>query len=93
MDAYFVRARPIADHDELVALAIAAGLPGERVREVLASDAFGTDVEADQREAAALGANGVPFFVIDRRYGISGAQPTELFEQALRQAWDERGAA
>ena len=93
MDAYFVRSRPIADHDVLMALAVEAGLPEERVRAVLASDAFVADVEADQREAAALGANGVPFFVIDRRYGISGAQPTELFEQALRQAWAERGAA
>jgi predicted DsbA family dithiol-disulfide isomerase len=69
------------------------GLPSQRVREVLASQEFAPDVEADQREAGALGANGVPFFVIDRRYGISGAQPTELFEQALRQAWDERRPA
>ena len=88
--AYFTEGQAIGDPAVLAAVAEEVGLPADRVREVLASQEFADDVAADQAEATALGANGVPFFVIDRRYGISGAQPAELFEQALRQAWDER---
>jgi predicted DsbA family dithiol-disulfide isomerase len=51
--------------------------------------AYADDVRADEREAAELGANGVPFFVLDRKYGVSGAQPAEVFAQALTQAWGE----
>jgi len=90
MRAYFTEALVVGDRDVLERLAADAGLPAERVREVLTSSEFDADVDRDQREAAALGATGVPFFVIDRRYGVSGAQPVELFEQALRQAWDDR---
>jgi predicted DsbA family dithiol-disulfide isomerase len=90
MRAYFTEALVVSDHALLERLAVETGLPAERVRKVLTSSEFDVDVEADQREAAALGATGVPFFVIDRRYGVSGAQPVELFEQALRQAWDDR---
>jgi predicted DsbA family dithiol-disulfide isomerase len=71
-------------------LAVEAGLPADRVREVLSTSEYQVDVESDQREAAALGASGVPFVVIDRRYGVSGAQPAELFGQALRRAWADR---
>ncbi|MGW2942960.1 DsbA family oxidoreductase, partial [Streptomyces sp. NPDC001226] len=52
--------------------------------------AYADAVRADEREAAELGANGVPFFVLDRKYGVSGAQPAEVFTQALTQAWGER---
>jgi len=93
LQAYFVQSLAIGDHDVLAELAVDVGLPAERVRAVLGSLEFAADVEADAAEAAALGANGVPFFVIDRKYGVSGAQPAELFEQALRQAWDERRPA
>ncbi|HEX3005176.1 MAG TPA: DsbA family oxidoreductase [Angustibacter sp.] len=88
--AYFTEGRAVGDADVLAALADEVGLPPDRVRAVLASDEYADDVAADQAEAQALGANGVPFFVIDRRYGVSGAQPVELFEQALRQAWSEK---
>ena len=57
---------------------------------MLASDAHAADVEADVEEARELGAGGVPFFVVDRRYGISGAQPVEVFARALEQAWADR---
>ncbi|WP_426565709.1 DsbA family oxidoreductase [Angustibacter sp. McL0619] len=90
LSAYFVEALAVGDHDVLARLATEAGLPEQRVRQVLDSQEYAADVETDQREAAELGANGVPFFVIDRKYGVSGAQPSELFEQALKQAWDER---
>jgi predicted DsbA family dithiol-disulfide isomerase len=93
LSAYFVESLAVGERDVLLALATEVGLPAERVREVLGSQEFAEDVAADQREAAELGAGGVPFFVIDRRYGVSGAQPAELFEQALKQAWAERRPA
>jgi predicted DsbA family dithiol-disulfide isomerase len=91
--AYFTEGQAVGDPAVLTALAADVGLPLERVRQVLDSQEYADDVAADQAEAQALGATGVPFFVIDRRYGVSGAQPVELFEQALRQAWSEKQPA
>jgi predicted DsbA family dithiol-disulfide isomerase len=77
--------------ERLVELAVGAGLDADEVRGVLADpDAYADEVRADEREAAALGASGVPFFVLDRAYGVSGAQPVEVFAQALTQAWGDR---
>ncbi|MER6037250.1 DsbA family oxidoreductase [Streptomyces sp. NPDC001835] len=77
--------------ERLVELAGEAGLDTEAARKVLADpDAYADEVRADEREAAELGATGVPFFVLDRKYGVSGAQPAEVFTQALTQAWGER---
>ncbi|MBY8866044.1 DsbA family oxidoreductase [Streptomyces sennicomposti] len=90
--ANFAEERSVfAEGDERLAeLAIAAGLDADEVRRVLADpDAYADEVRADEREAAQLGATGVPFFVLDRRYGVSGAQPAEVFAQALAQAWQE----
>ena len=87
--AYFLRAENVADHDQLRRLAEKAGLETERVEEMLAGSEYVDDVEADIRAAADLGANGVPFFVIDRKYGVSGAQPADFFVQVLERAWSE----
>lgn len=89
--ANFAEERSVFDSDErLVELAVGAGLVAEDARKVLADPtAYADDVRADEREAAELGANGVPFFVLDRKYGVSGAQPAEVFAQALTQAWGE----
>ena len=77
--------------ERLVELAVEAGLDADEVRKVLADPtAYADDVRADEREAAELGVNGVPFFVLDRTYGVSGAQPAEVFTQALTQAWGNR---
>ncbi|MFK0127665.1 DsbA family oxidoreductase [Streptomyces nigra] len=77
--------------DRLVELAVEAGLDADEVRRVLADpEAYADDVRSDEREAAQLGATGVPFFVLDRTYGVSGAQPAEVFTQALTQAWGDR---
>ncbi|MEU6365935.1 DsbA family oxidoreductase [Streptomyces sp. NPDC046931] len=77
--------------DRLVELAVEAGLDADDARGVLADPtAYADAVRADEREAAELGARGVPFFVLDRTYGVSGAQPAEVFTQALTQAWGER---
>ncbi|MFF6998682.1 DsbA family oxidoreductase [Streptomyces sp. NPDC008313] len=90
--ANFAEERSVFDDDErLVELAVAAGLDAGAARAVLADPtAYADAVRADEREAAELGASGVPFFVLDRAYGVSGAQPTEVFTRALEQAWDAR---
>ncbi|WP_318198704.1 DsbA family oxidoreductase [Streptomyces sp. MCL20-2] len=91
--ANFAEERSVFDDEVLVALAEEAGLDAAEARAVLADpEAYADDVRADEREAAELGANAVPFFVLDRRYGISGGQPSEVFVQALEQAWKDRPA-
>ncbi|MEO9324246.1 DsbA family oxidoreductase [Nocardioides sp. C4-1] len=90
LHAYFVEARNLADHDVLVDVATSVGLDADAARTVLASDAHADDVAADVAQAAAYGATGVPFFVVDAKYGVSGAQPTEVFSQLLETAWAER---
>ncbi|OIV35338.1 protein-disulfide isomerase [Mangrovactinospora gilvigrisea] len=81
------------DTERVVALAVEAGLDASDARAVLADpERFGDAVRAEEREAAELGATGVPFFVLDRKYGVSGAQPPEAFTQALTQAWGDRPA-
>jgi predicted DsbA family dithiol-disulfide isomerase len=87
--AYFLRARNVADHQVLLAAATEVGIDEVAAKEVLAGDAYADAVEHDIREAAALGATGVPFFVVDRKYGVSGAQPVEVFTQVLDRAWQE----
>ncbi|MCL2541624.1 MAG: DsbA family oxidoreductase [Nocardioidaceae bacterium] len=84
--AYFTRGESMGDDDVLRGAAERAGLEAAAVEEVLTTDAFRDEVLADVAQARAYGASGVPFFVIDQRYGISGAQPTEVFAQALEQA-------
>jgi predicted DsbA family dithiol-disulfide isomerase len=87
--AYFTRAENVADHTLLRALAGKVGLDAGRVASVLASSEYAAEVERDGRDATALGATGVPFFVIDRRYGVAGAQPADVFGQVLDRAWAE----
>lgn len=89
MQAYFTEGEPIGDRDTLVRLAAEVGLGEAEARTVLEDDAYTVDVRADEREASELGISGVPFFVLDRQYGISGAQPSELFLGALERAWSE----
>jgi predicted DsbA family dithiol-disulfide isomerase len=92
MAAYFIEGRPIGTRDTLLELAAEVGLDPDRARAVLDGDEFTAEVRADEREAAELGISGVPFFVIDRRYGVSGAQPAQLLARALDQAWSEARA-
>ncbi|HET7488692.1 MAG TPA: DsbA family oxidoreductase [Acidimicrobiales bacterium] len=92
MDAYFTRGEPIADHEILTRLALAAGLQEHEVADVLAGEAFAADVRADEAEARRLGVTGVPFFVVDRRYAVAGAQKADVLLGALEQAWAERTA-
>jgi predicted DsbA family dithiol-disulfide isomerase len=85
--AHFTQQRSLFDHESLVELAAEAGLDPDEARRVLTDGTYTEAVDADGREARALGADGVPFFVIDNRYGVSGAQPIEFFSKALDDAW------
>jgi predicted DsbA family dithiol-disulfide isomerase len=89
MAAYFTEGRRIGDPETLVGLLSEIGVSTEDARSALEGDANVAGVRADERVAAELGISGVPFFVLDRRQGVSGAQPPELMLQALRQAWTE----
>ncbi|MDQ2809187.1 MAG: DsbA family oxidoreductase [Chloroflexota bacterium] len=85
--AYFTEGAAVGDLDTLVALAAEVGLPAAEARTVLAGTAYSAEVRADEQRAQALGIRGVPFFVLDDTYAVSGAQSAAVFEQALEQAW------
>jgi predicted DsbA family dithiol-disulfide isomerase len=84
--AHFTEQRSIFDRDSLVALAADAGLDADEARRVLQEDAYAAAVAADVDEARRLGITGVPFFVLDGKYGVSGAQPVDTFLAALARA-------
>ena len=83
---YFENALPIFTIDELMPFVRAAGLDAEVAREVIAAGSYQSAVAADLEVAAQFGATGVPFFVFDRRFGISGAQPFEVFVETITKA-------
>jgi predicted DsbA family dithiol-disulfide isomerase len=87
---YLRDGEPIGDPEALTRLTVAAGLDHAEVSEVLGGDRFAAEVRADEDQARAFAISGVPFFVLDRRYGVSGAQPTEVLLGALREAWGAR---
>ncbi|MFC6153484.1 DsbA family oxidoreductase [Nocardioides yefusunii] len=86
---HFTENRNVADADVLTEVAVAVGLDADRVAQVLAGDEFADAVQADIAQAQAYGSTGVPFFVVDAKYGVSGAQPKEAFTQVLERAWSE----
>jgi predicted DsbA family dithiol-disulfide isomerase len=86
MRGYFTEAEAIGDTATLERLAVEAGLDRDEVAEVLAGDRFGTEVREDERRAQLLGIRAVPFFVIDERIGVEGAQPSEVILRALQHA-------
>jgi len=87
--AYFTRGESMGDRDVLLGAAAEVGIDRARAEEVLAGKEYADAVLADIDQARAFGATGVPFYVVDRKYGISGAQPAEIFSQVLERAWDE----
>lgn len=87
--AYFTDSLHIGDVDTLIFLAQGIGLDGKETADILASDAFTDDVRSDERLAGEIGIRGVPFFVLDEKYAISGAQPLEAFQKALQQVWEK----
>ena len=91
--AYFTEGRHIGRADDLAELAAEVGLDRDAAATALAEHSHLAEVKADMAQAVAYGIQGVPFFVIDDRYGISGAQETAHFVAALRQAAAERAEA
>ena len=90
--AYFTDQDSVFDHEALTRLAVEAGLDGDEVASVLAGNAYSEHVDTDEEMARALGASGVPLFVIDRKYGVSGAQPADTISGVLERAWAESGS-
>lgn len=89
LQAYFVDAKHIGNHDVLLEIATSVGLDSDAVRDVLTTDVYTEEVRAEEKRASDLGITGVPFFVFDNKYGVSGAQPTEVFTQVLEKVWSE----
>ena len=88
-EAYFAQARQVFDHDVIIDVAAGAGLDPAAVREVLDGDAWADEARQDEAQAQQIGVTGVPFFVLDMRLGVSGAQSAELFDRALNQAMEQ----
>ena len=86
MRAYLTEGELISDRATLERLALEVGLPGDEVRDVLSSDRYAAEVRDDERTAAGLGISAVPFFVVDRAIGASGAHPPQQLLELLRQA-------
>ena len=89
MKAYFTEGYNLADFDTLVKLVKEVGLDDVEARKVLENNEFSEQVIKEQQEARQIGVQGVPFFVINRKYGVSGAQQEEYFTAALEQIWQE----
>lgn len=88
--AYFTEGKRIDDPKTLQSLGTELGLPAEKVERFLAGDQFAAEVRQEEEEAHALGVSGVPLFLFDRKYVVSGAQPVEIFLKTLRTARDKR---
>jgi predicted DsbA family dithiol-disulfide isomerase len=91
--AYLTEGEPIGDRDTLARLATDVGIGEEAARAALAGGRYSSEVRGDEHTAGRLGIRGVPFFVLDRRYGVSGAQPADVLLEALNTAWAAREAA
>ena len=87
--SYFTEGRDFGDHATLIDIGKEIGLSEENIKSALVSDEYAEKVERDIQQAAEIGVQGVPFFVFDRKYAVSGAQPPEYFQQALKQSFGE----
>ncbi|HWH95449.1 MAG TPA: DsbA family oxidoreductase [Baekduia sp.] len=93
MRAYFTEGALLSDHDILTALALEVGLPEDEVREVLLTERHAEEVRDDERAAMSAGISAVPCFVIDRKFGASGAQDPQVLLDFLRRGWSAREPA
>lgn len=85
--AHFTDAKNIDDKEVLLALGLEVGLEEKEIQNLLDSDAFAYEVRQDQMEGANIGVKGVPFFVMHKKFAVSGAQPVEAFLDVLNKAW------
>ena len=90
---YFEKSKGVFTRTDLIAAAITVGIDADKADDLLTSNLFADEVISDRNLAAQLGATGVPFFVFDMKFGISGAQPLEAFTQTLQSAWEQEVAA
>jgi predicted DsbA family dithiol-disulfide isomerase len=90
--AHFAEGALLSDPETLERLATEVGVPAEEVRDMLAGDRFAAEVRDDEATAASLGITAVPFFVVDRAVGASGAHPPEALRKLLERAWEESSA-
>lgn len=89
---YMTEGRAISDREELALLAADVGLDADEVRAMLETDRFAEEVRMDQARARQIGVRGVPFFVLDGRLAVSGAQPSHVFRGAFQQLEEEAGS-
>jgi predicted DsbA family dithiol-disulfide isomerase len=89
--AYYTESEHIGSHATLLKLAKEVGLDGNAVAKMLGSDEMSNEVRADQQEAAELGIRSIPFFLINRKYAVTGAQSSETFIQAIEQILEQDG--
>ncbi len=87
--AYYTDGKDTGDRETLVAIGESVGLNADELRTVLQSDKYRDEVLHDQQRAQEVGAQGVPYFVFNDKYAVSGAQPTDVFEQVLDKVWEE----
>lgn len=87
--AYFTEGKDVNDWNTLQEIGQNAGLQIDEIKQLTATDTFTKEVRQDQQQAQDLGVTGVPFFVFDNKYAVSGAQPTEVFLKTLEKAWNE----
>jgi predicted DsbA family dithiol-disulfide isomerase len=90
--AYYTQGKDVGDLDTLVQLGEEVGLDGAGIREALQSEAYAQEVRQDMQEAQQIGVQGVPFFVFNSKYAVSGAQPSELFQEVLEKVSAEEKA-
>lgn len=89
LKAYFVDSLNISDHKTLAGLACEVGLDSDEALKVLVSDKYGAEVRKDEENASRLGITGVPYFVFNDKYAVSGAQPSEVFLEVLEKVKKE----
>jgi predicted DsbA family dithiol-disulfide isomerase len=87
--AYLIEGEAIGEPETLIRLAAEAGLDADDARAVIEGDAYTDAVRADELEASEIGIRGVPFFVVDRKFAVSGAQPADVLVDVLRRAWSK----
>ncbi len=91
--AYYTDSKNIGDTETLAAIGESVGLDANEIRTMLQGDEYTKDVQQDQYKAQQLGIQGVPFFVFNNKYAVSGAQPTEVFADVLEKVWNEEKPA
>lgn len=87
--AHFLEGKNIDDNETLIQIGVSAGLNENDVKDMIASDSFSQEVRQDEMQAQSIGINGVPFFILNNKYAVSGAQSPDVFLQALSQTWSE----